>query len=129
MIDPTKTIAWHFVGATLRDGTPVPADGIKLVYPGEIELCMRGYHASLDPFDALKFAPGGTLCKVECGGKILQDYDKLVCSERTIIKRVNAEKLLRDFARQQARSVMHLWDCPAIVKQYLETGDESIRLA
>jgi len=31
------------------------------------------------------------------------------------------------FARWCALQVTHLWDCPDVVKQYLETGDKSIR--
>ena len=31
------------------------------------------------------------------------------------------------FARWSALQVTHLWDCPDVVKQYLETGDKSIR--
>jgi hypothetical protein len=34
--------------------------------------------------------------------------------------------MLRDFARQCALDVVHLWDCPPIVKEYLTTGDESL---
>jgi Arc/MetJ family transcription regulator len=30
-------------------------------------------------------------------------------------------------ARDEALRVIHLWDSPAIVRQYLETGDETIR--
>jgi len=31
------------------------------------------------------------------------------------------------FARWSALQVTHLWDCPDVVKQYLETGDEELR--
>ena len=38
--------------------------------------------------------------------------------------------VLRAFARRCALDVLHLWpDAPAIVREYLETGDESIRSA
>ena len=93
----TKPIqAWHFVGNTLRDGRPVPADGVKLTHPGVPVLCSSGLHASVYPFDALPYAPGATLCLVECGGTILHQEDKLVCTERTILARMNAEPLLRE---------------------------------
>lgn len=118
--------AWHFVGETLRDGRPIPADGVKLVHPGSIIMCERGLHASLRPADALRYAPGGTLCFVECGGRIEHQSDKLVCSERTIIARMDATPLLRYFARQQALSVVHLWDAPQVVLDYL-MGDDAAR--
>jgi hypothetical protein len=121
--------AWHFVGDTLRDGAPIPADGEKLVFADQPIMCKQGLHASLDPFDALQYAPGGTLCLVECGGTIIKGDDKLVCTERTIIARMDAADMLRYFARMQALSVVHLWDAPDVVIDYLMTGDESIRAA
>jgi hypothetical protein len=36
---------------------------------------------------------------------------------------------MRLFARRVALDVIHLWDAPPIVKEYLETGDESKRAA
>ena len=125
-----KTIlAWHFVGVTLRDGKPVPADGVKLRFDGKPVMCERGYHASIDPFDALQYAPGPILCRVRCGGTIISDADKLVCTERTILRRMDATEGLRYFALMQALSVVHLWDAPDVVLDYLMTGDEEIRAA
>jgi hypothetical protein len=125
----TKPVrAWHFVNSTLRDGRPVPRDGELLRFNDNPILCKQGLHASLDPFDALSFAPGGTLCLVECGGQIKYDNDKLVCTERTIVVRMDAEPLLRWFARMQALSVAHLYNAaPQVLLDYLMTGDESIR--
>jgi hypothetical protein len=34
-------LAWHGVGGTLRDGSPVPADGVWLDHKGECEICLR----------------------------------------------------------------------------------------
>jgi hypothetical protein len=121
--------AWHFTGPQLRDGRPVPPDGFKLVHTGPVIPCEQGLHASLDPFDALWYAPGSTLCLVECGGTVVHQEDKLACSERTIIARMDAEPLLRHFARMQALSVVHLWDPPDVVLDYLVTGDKTIRAA
>lgn len=119
--------AWHFVGNALRDGRPVPADGVWLKHDGPLVMCTYGLHASVEPFDALKYAPGPILCLVECHGQIIRGLDKLVCSERRILTRMNATDMLRYYARMQALSVVHLWDAPAIVLDYLMTGDEEIR--
>jgi hypothetical protein len=123
--------AWHFVGKTLRDGRLVPADGVVLKHYGPLEICESGLHFSKHPFDALRYAPGATLCLVECGGTIVKGtgdhIDKGICSERTIIARMDATDLLRYFARMQALSVIHLWDAPQVVCDYLMTGDESMR--
>ena len=115
--------AWHFVCDTLRDGSPIPEDGETLVYEGDIELCASGYHASKRVIDALQYAPGNTLCRVECGGVIEEGGDKLVSSERTIIWRIDAEPLLFEASRKFALEVIHLWDAPEVVREFLETGD------
>jgi len=121
------TRAWHFVGTTLRDGRPVPPDGAWLEHAGPLELCESGLHASEDVFDAVRYAPGSVLCRVEVDGTILRDTDKLVASRRRIVARMDATDLLRLFARQCASDVLHLWDAPDVVRQYLATGDETLR--
>ena len=123
--------AYHFVGKTLRNGQPIPPNGEWLEYDGPLPLimCERGLHASRHPFDALKYSPGNTLCLVELGGTILHDTDKSVATKRKILARVDAEDMLRTFARRCALDVIHLWDAPDIVREYLETGDERKRAA
>lgn len=128
----TETIkAWHFVGDLLRDGRPVPKDGVWLLHEGAVEICASGLHASLRPWDALRHAPGSVLCYVECRGDVQQQPDKLVCRERRIIMRADVTETLRYFARMQALSVVHLWasEVPDVVLDYLMTGDESLRRA
>src|SRR5574337_381561 len=92
-------LAWHFVGDKLRDGSPVPDDGVWLEHGGPLIMCESGLHASRDPFDALRYAPGPILCRVECGGIVFEEKDKLVCSQRRIIARKDATEGLRYFAR------------------------------
>jgi len=122
-------MAWHFVGNTLRDGRPVPADGVWLKHAGPLELCASGLHASVHPFDALQYAPWATLCRVEVDGKTLTGNDKVVARKRRIIARIDATELCRSFARRCALNVIHLWDAPQIVRDYLTTGDESLMAA
>ena len=119
--------AYHFVGETLRDGRPVPADGAWLEHTGPLALCQTGLHASRCPFDALRYAPGATLCRVDLGGDVIEDTDKLVASRRRIVARFDATALLWGQARKSALSVIHLWEAPSVVREYLETGDESTR--
>lgn len=120
------TLAWHFVGDRLRDGRPIPEDGVTLVHDGPLVLCQSGLHASINLEDALCYAPGNTICRVRVGGKIIHDTDKLVASERTILWRLDAEDVMRKFARQQALSVAHLWNMPDVVREYLKTGDPDL---
>ena len=122
----TETVkAWHFVGDKLRDGSLVPEDGAELRHEGPLVMCESGLHASESILDALKYALGNTLCEVECGGEIIRGDDKLVCSQRTIVRRLDAEPVLRAFARWCALTVVHQWDPPSIVMTYLLTGDPS----
>lgn len=122
-------LAWHFVANTLRDGRPIPADGEILRHDGPLVICESGLHASVRIIDALLYAPGSTICRVQCGGHVKHSDDKLICTERTILWRIDGTNVLRAFARQCALDVMNLWDMPAIVWQYLKTGDETIRVA
>lgn len=41
---------------------------------------------------------------------------------------VGADELLREFARKCALQVVHLWNAPEVVREYLETGREGLRL-
>ena len=121
--------AYHFVGATLRDGSPIPPDGKWLTVKGELKMCEWGLHASIHPWDALQYAPGATLCLVELGGKILRQDDKVCARKRKIIARFDATDMLYEHARKSALSVIHLWEAPAIVREYLETGRADLRAA
>ena len=125
-------IAFHFTGDTLRDGRAIPPIGEWLEHEGTITPCESGLHASADPFDALGYAPGATLHMVEIEGDLVEHgspANKMVGRRRRIIASIDATPLLWDFARWCALQVIHLWDCPEVVRRYLETGDESIRAA
>jgi hypothetical protein len=123
---------YHFTGCTLRDGRPIPAIGQWLEYDGPVVPCESGLHMSEHPMDALKYAPGNTLHLVELEGDCQphgDPIDKCAGRRRRILATVDAEPLLRKFARWCALRVIHLWDAPVLVRQYLETGDESLREA
>ena len=121
---------YHFTGDKLRNGASIPPIGEWLKHDGPILPCRSGLHMSECPMDALNYAPGPMLHKVELKGSLISHgnpIDKWVGSERRIIATVDATALLREAARSWALDVIHLWDAPAVVKQYLETGDESLR--
>ena len=125
-------IAYHFTANTLRDGSPIPPIGTWLEHEGEIEPCLSGLHASKHPFDALTYAPGATLHRVELVDDVKPHgvpVDKHVGRRRKILATVDATDLLRKFARWCAAQVIDLWDAPEIVRTYIETGDESLRTA
>ena len=122
-------IAYHFTGDTLRDGRPIPAIGEKLIHTGEIIWCKSGLYASPKASQALQYARGKWLHRVECGQIERKDIDKFVCRERTILQTIDAEHLLRRFAADQALSVAHLWDVPDVVRDYLTSLDDALRAA
>ena len=123
-----KFNGYHFTGDTLRDGKPVPAAGKTLTHEGPIEICSTGLHFSRTAWQALSYAPGNMLHRVVCE-EIADEHmgDKAVCRKRTIVLSIDAEKLMRDFGRKCALDVIHLWDAPQVVIDYLKTGDESLR--
>ena len=121
--------AYHFVGDMLRDGRPVPPVGEWLVHDGPMVMCESGLHASRHPFDALTYASGPVLCLVDCDEIEAEENDKLVCRRRRIVARFDATTMLRTFARRCALDVIHLWKAPQVVRDYLTTGDESLRAA
>ena len=127
-LDETR-IGYHFVGATLRDGRPIPPDGEWLTHDGPAVMCESGLHASRHPLDALQYAPGATLCLVECEEIVSEQDDKFVCRRRRILARIDATDLLWRASREFARSVLHLWDAPQVVRDFLATGDESLKAA
>ena len=91
--------------------------------------CSSGLHASIAPCDALKYAGSSLVYRVELSGVIDVASDKIAATERMYLWGYDAEPVLRKFARLCALDVIHLWDAPAVVVQYLKTGDESLRVA
>ena len=124
-----KILAWHFVGDTLRDSRPIPADGEVLRHDGEMVMCESGLHWSRTPLAALGYAPGPTLCRVNVWGDTQEESDKGISRNRVILWRMDCTDLLREFARRCALDVVHLWNAPEVVLNYLKTGDESLRAA
>ena len=97
-----KWIGWHFAdeSETLRYG-----DGRKIVV-GETHtvnckpvLCEQGLHASKTVLEALQYAPGPILYWVELSGIVVHGADKSVANKRKYLARINANDLLRAFAR------------------------------
>src|SRR5208282_4003197 len=122
--------AYHFAGETLRNGEPIPLDGEWLYARArDLKMCEYGLHFSEHPLDALNYAPGFTCCLIEYGGKVLRQHDKGCASERLIVARVDVKALCLKFARDCASDVLHLWDAPQVVKDFLATGDNAYAAA
>ena len=120
--------AWHFLhssGALRYGDGRRPEVGRKLrCAVHKVRMCEYGFHGSVKALDALGYAPGPIACRVEMGGFIKCGCDKVVASERTILKMIDATKILDKFARLCALDVVHLWDAPEVVVRYLKCGEE-----
>lgn len=95
-------LAWHFLR---KDGTPSRGRRRAPLTVGHIwrikgppALCERGLHASLRPLDALYYAPGPVVCRVQVGGTIIYGKDKLVSTRRKILGMADASTVLHEFA-------------------------------
>ena len=125
-------IGYHFTDKTLRNGHPIPPIGEWLEHEGKIVPCESGLHASVHPYSALRYAPGAYLHIVELEGDLQghgNPVDKHVGRRRRILRTIDASDMLREFARWCALQVIHLWDAPEVVRDYLETGDKNLSAA
>jgi len=136
MKEATKSIlAWHFISTDCRlrygDSRLVtPGSVVSVADPSKLNTCTYGMHASVDVLDALEYAPGPVLCRVELSGTIIKDTDKLCAESRRVVWMADPKKAdfaMRKFARRCALDVAHLWEMPDVVRRYLETGGEEIR--
>jgi hypothetical protein len=56
---------WHFAADKLRDGRPLPPKGTRLEHAGECVPCQSGLHFSQRAIDALQYAQGPFVARVE----------------------------------------------------------------
>ncbi len=130
-----KTSMWHIAensGLLGHGDERLIVVGETLTVDGPIFMCWNGLHACERLLDALAYANGTVICEVALGADAYTEADKSVSSSRTCIAMTSpeeGERILRNFARWCALDVAHLWDMPEGVRQYLETGDESVRAA
>ena len=124
--------AWYFSGTDCRlrygDGRVIEAGETHIVECKPI-LCEQGLHGSVKPLDALSFAPGPMVWRVELSGDLDIGDDKVAATSRKYLWGYDATDVLCKFARLCALDVIHLWDAPEVVVRYLKTGDEPLRAA
>jgi hypothetical protein len=124
--------AWYFSGKDCRlrygDDRKIEAGAFHTVDYKPI-LCEQGLHGSKRILDALSYAPGPVVWRVKLTGDVVVGDDKVAATNREYQWGYDATEVLRRFARKCALDVIHLWDAPDVVVQYLKTGDESLRAA
>lgn len=107
--------AWHFLpnDRHLQFGSrELITVGKKLETRNEIGMYDYGFSASKNILDALSYAPGSIVCRVEIGNEIIHHPDKLVASERTVLWMYDATAVLYKFACLCIRDMEPLWGTP-----------------
>jgi len=92
--------------------------GQILRHRGPLELCRKGLHASIKPLDALEYAPGTMICRVECSGDVIYGEDKLVCSRRKVLWAKDASRPLHEFA---------IWCAETILSQIRDPDPQNLK--
>lgn|GEM_PF-1068147 len=123
--------AWYFSQNDCKlqygDGRTIKA-GVTHTVACEPILCKQGLHGSVKPLDALEYAPGGMVWRVDLGGDMVIGDDKIAATERKYLWGYDATPILRKFARLCALDVIDMWDAPDVVIQYLKTGNDDLRV-
>ena len=139
-----KWIGWHFLGADKRlrhddeysDGRPVVvgewmAAQMPEGYTAPV-LCESGMHASKRAIDALRYAPGPILCRVELRGELAEGTDKATAIERRVLWMADADRMLREFAiwcaEQAIETVAKLDGLTDLDRKALDAGRECNRI-
>ena len=102
-------LAWHFLTSDRlpehgRRKRPLKVGDVMRV-KGTPILCEHGLHASERILDALDYAPGPVVCRVEVSGAIVQGDDKLAGTRRKILGMGDIETLLHEWACDVAEDV------------------------
>ena len=112
MPEAKKILAWHFTdGLKLRDGQPLEV-GKTYTHKGKVKICESGYHASEHLLNALQYAPGAQVSRVECWGSVKTQSDKLVAKNRKVLWTLDATMVLHEFACRVAEQALAKIDNP-----------------
>jgi hypothetical protein len=104
-----KILAWHFLPDDRRLQYPphtLVVAGQTIAATGKIKLHANGLHGSIRPMDALGYAPGSVIERVEHSGAIIVGHDKVVSSERKCLAIADASRVLFEFACQCAERAL-----------------------
>ena len=106
-------VGWHILpnNCVLRDGRKADLTGAWQLMAGDEppKMCKRGMHASRRLIDALQYAQGALICRVEVRGDIAEEDDKLTGCERRVFDWINGTKLLHQFAIRCAARALRIY--------------------
>lgn len=116
---------WWFGGDFLPNGDGrAVTDGCVLRVDSPIVICSHGLHFGRSILDALGYAMGATVWRVEGWGEAVESEDKLACEHRRHLWRLDIDAVLRRFACREALRVLPA-DAPACVREYLALADKA----
>jgi len=95
-----RWLGWHFLPADrrLRGSREVVEAGRTYRVEGSLVMCGNGMHASRRALDALQYAPGPVISRVELLGERVDDVDKSCARERLVFWIADATTILHEFA-------------------------------
>src|SRR3990167_10121131 len=109
--DYARWFGWHFLPADrrLRWGSrEVVEAGRTYRAEGSLVMCESGMHASARAIDALTYAPGPLVCRVELVVERLDAADKSCARERRVLLIAHATPVLHEHACTVAGDALHL---------------------
>jgi len=107
-------LAWHFLPHNKRlgygDNRVVQAGKTYRLKSGIPTLCRNGMHGSRRLIDAIHYAPGDIVCRVDITGDIRTSSDKIVGRNRKVLWMLDVANVLHEFACRCAEDVFSLVD-------------------
>ena len=103
-------LGWHFLATDrrLRYGNQEVEAGQTYTADGPLAMCRNGMHACRRPLDALDYAPGPIVCRVQLIGEISHDRNKSVARSRRVLWRADATTMLHEFALSVATTALSI---------------------
>jgi hypothetical protein len=101
-----RLLAWHFLredGCLNHPPYTKVEVGQTLMTDGEP---IHVFYASVRAIDALAYASGPIVCRVELRGVIVADDDKAVANQRTVLAMADASTVLHEFACDGAEAAL-----------------------
>ncbi len=141
-----KVLGWHWLhnNGCLRYAPYSKVEvGQTLTAKGPLKLCENGMHASRRALDALQYAPGPIICRVELSGELLEGIDILCARRRKVLAMSDATRVLHEFAcwcveqallreRELGREPdRRSWDAIEVKRKWMngEATDEELEMA
>jgi hypothetical protein len=112
-------LAWHWLPQDRRLAYGIRAlveEGMVLEVGEPLELCNHGLHASKNILDAMWYAKGPIICRVELSGKFVFDQSKFCATRRKCLWMMDAKEVLRDYIVGRLNGIVEEYRLMPVVK-------------